>query len=112
MPRSSRSAAATRPSGPSGATSMSDPWDRPASPDPEPPLAPRRVAVAIPCFNEAAAIAEVVARWRAALPEAEVVVFDNNSTDGTGAIARGAGARVVEVADQGKGYAVRAIFDE
>ncbi len=69
-----------------------------------------RVTVAIPCYNEAAAIATVIAQWRSALPEAEVVVFDNNSTDGTGAIARGLGVRVVEVPEQGKGHAVRAIF--
>ena len=68
------------------------------------------IAVAIPCYNEAAAIATVVAAFRAALPGAEVVVFDNNSTDGTGAIARGLGVRVVDVPDQGKGYAVRAAF--
>lgn len=68
------------------------------------------MAVAIPCFNEAAAIAAVIAEWRAALPEAEVVVFDNNSTDGTGAIARGLGVRVVEVPEQGKGHVVRASF--
>lgn len=70
-----------------------------------------RIAVAIPCFNEAAAIPVVLSDWRAALPEAEVVVFDNNSTDGTGDLARAAGARVVAVPEQGKGYAVRAIFD-
>lgn len=79
----------------------------------EPPDVERpRVAVAIPCYNEAAAIATVIAEWRAALPEAEIVVFDNNSTDGTGAIARGLGVRVVEVPAQGKGHAVRAIFAE
>ena len=70
------------------------------------------IAVAIPCHNEAAAIALVVADWRQALPEAEIVVFDNNSTDGTGAIARRLGVRVVEVRDQGKGHAVRAIFED
>jgi glycosyltransferase involved in cell wall biosynthesis len=70
------------------------------------------VAVAIPCFNEAAAIASVVTAWRAALPEAEVVVFDNNSTDGSGAIARDLGARVVPVPRQGKGCVVRVIFAE
>jgi glycosyltransferase involved in cell wall biosynthesis len=69
-----------------------------------------RIAVAIPCYNEAAAIATVVAAFRAALPGADVVVFDNNSTDGTGAIARGLGVRVVDVPDQGKGHAVRAAF--
>lgn len=68
--------------------------------------------MAVPCYNEAAAIARVVADWRAALPEAEIIVFDNNSTDDTGAIARDAGARVIPVPEQGKGHAVRAIFAE
>lgn len=69
-----------------------------------------RIAVAIPCFNEAAAIAGVVLGFRAALPEAEIVVFDNNSTDRTGEIAQENGAGVELVRDQGKGYAVQAIF--
>lgn len=77
-------------------------------PNPDPPSA--LVAVAIPCHNEAAAIVQVIAEWRAALPEAEIVVFDNNSTDGTGDLAREAGARVVAVPEQGKGHAVQAIF--
>jgi glycosyltransferase involved in cell wall biosynthesis len=68
------------------------------------------IAVAIPCFNEAAAIGTVIAQFRAVLPDAEIVVFDNNSTDGTGAIARGLGVRVVDVPQQGKGHAVRAAF--
>jgi glycosyltransferase involved in cell wall biosynthesis len=70
------------------------------------------IAVAIPCFNEAGAIEAVVDEWRLALPEAEIVVFDNNSSDGTGAIARRLGLRVVEVPEQGKGFAVRAIFED
>jgi glycosyltransferase involved in cell wall biosynthesis len=70
----------------------------------------QRIAVAIPCFNEAAAIAAVIAQFRAALPGSEIVVFDNNSTDGTGVIARELGVRVVAVAEQGKGHAVRAAF--
>jgi hypothetical protein len=70
-----------------------------------------RIAVAIPCFNEAAAIATVLTQWRAALPEAEVVVFNNNSTDGTGPIATGMGVRVEQVPAQGKGHAVRTIFE-
>ena len=68
--------------------------------------------MAIPCYNEAGAVEAVVEEWRAALPEAEVVVFDNNSSDGTGAIARRLGVRVVEVREQGKGHAVRAIFED
>ncbi|MDB5351234.1 MAG: glycosyl transferase [Planctomycetota bacterium] len=71
-----------------------------------------QIAVAIPCFNEAAAIPLVIASWRASLPEAEIIVFDNNSTDGTGDIARGLGVRVIHVTSQGKGHAVRAIFRE
>jgi len=68
------------------------------------------IAVGIPCYNEAAAIAAVVASWREYLPEGEIVVFDNNSTDGTGEIARALGVRVVLVPEQGKGHAVRAMF--
>ena len=77
-----------------------------------PMLAAPAIAVAIPCYNEAGAIPSVLAAWRAALPEAEIVVFDNNSADGTGALARRHGVRVVEVRDQGKGHAVRAIFED
>ncbi len=79
--------------------------------DAEPTPDATRIAVAIPCFNEAPAIATVVAQFRAALPLAEVVVFDNNSTDGTGAISRGLGVRVVNVPEQGKGHAVRSAFE-
>jgi glycosyltransferase involved in cell wall biosynthesis len=78
--------------------------------EPETDPAPARIAVAIPCYNEAAAIATVVAQFRAALPDAEIVVYDNNSTDGTGDIARGLGVRVVPVPRQGKGHAVRTAF--
>ncbi len=74
----------------------------------EPSIA--RIAVAIPCFNEAAAVASVIERYRAALPSAEIVVFDNNSSDATGEIARGLGARVINVTKQGKGNVVRAAF--
>jgi glycosyltransferase involved in cell wall biosynthesis len=76
------------------------------------PNAPARAAVAIPCFNEAAAIETVLRQWRVALPDAEIVVFDNNSTDGTGDLARAMGVRVIPVPDQGKGFAVQAVFRE
>jgi len=69
-----------------------------------------RIAIAIPCFNEAAAIASVISQFRAALPDSDLVVFDNNSTDGTGAIAASLGVRVVAVPDQGKGHAVQAAY--
>lgn len=69
-----------------------------------------RIAVAIPCYNEAAAIAAVVESFRAVLPSAEILVVDNNSSDDTGAIARGLGVQVIDVSEQGKGHAVRAAF--
>ena len=54
----------------------------------------------------------MIDRYRSVLPDAEVVVFNNNSTDGTGEIARGMGVRVIDVAEQGKGHVVRAAFRE
>jgi glycosyltransferase involved in cell wall biosynthesis len=81
-----------------------------------PPLQPEerfaglRLAVLVPCYNEAAAIAEVVAGFRKALPTARILVFDNNSTDDTVAIARQAGAETRRVTRQGKGNVVRRMF--
>jgi glycosyltransferase involved in cell wall biosynthesis len=69
-----------------------------------------RIAAVIPCFNEALAIARVVAEFEAALPEAEIHVFDNNSTDNTAAVARAAGATVTHVALRGKGNVARRMF--
>jgi glycosyltransferase involved in cell wall biosynthesis len=69
-----------------------------------------RIAVAIPCYNEAAAIGTVIAQFQAALPGATIVVFDNNSTDGSAALARELGVRVESVGMQGKGHVVRAAF--
>lgn len=71
---------------------------------------PPRVAVLVPCFNEAAAIATVVASFRDALPTAQIYVYDNNSSDGTTAIAREAGAQVRRERHQGKGHVVRRMF--
>ncbi|WP_422088854.1 glycosyltransferase [Variovorax sp.] len=71
---------------------------------------PLRIAVVIPCYNEALAVAQVVEGFRAALPEAEVHVFDNNSSDDTAAVARAAGAVVTHVAARGKGNVVRRMF--
>jgi glycosyltransferase involved in cell wall biosynthesis len=68
------------------------------------------VAVLIPCYNEASAIAEVVAGFRKALPGAAIYVYDNNSTDDTARVAAGAGAVVRTEAQQGKGYVVRRMF--
>lgn len=74
-------------------------------------LAPApRIAVTIPCYNEASTIAQVIGDFRAALPDAEIYVYDNNSTDGTAGIARRAGAIVRTERRQGKGHVVRRIF--
>ena len=69
-----------------------------------------RVAVMIPCLDEAASIGAVVHAFRAALPAAAIHVFDNNSTDATARLARDAGARVHPVPLQGKGHVVRRMF--
>jgi glycosyltransferase involved in cell wall biosynthesis len=69
-----------------------------------------RIAVLVPCYNEAVTVAQVIADFRAALPDAEICVFDNNSKDDTGAIARDHGARVQRVTLQGKGHVVRRLF--
>jgi glycosyltransferase involved in cell wall biosynthesis len=74
----------------------------------EPP-APR-IAVLIPCFNEAAAIGNVIAGFRAALPAAAIYVYDNNSTDHTAAAATEAGATVRHESLQGKGHVIRRMF--
>ncbi len=69
-----------------------------------------RVAVLVPCFNEQAAIATVIADFRKALPSAAIYVYDNNSTDRTIAVARDAGAVVRCERRQGKGHVVRRMF--
>jgi hypothetical protein len=71
---------------------------------------PPRVAVLIPCHNEATAIAAVVADFRRTLPTATVYVYDNNSTDDTARIAAQAGAVVRAEPLQGKGHVVRRMF--
>src|SRR6266852_3764162 len=70
----------------------------------------RRIAVLVPCFNEEAAIAKVVADFRAVLPAAAIYVYDNNSTDRTVEVARAAGAVVRRETHQGKGNVVRRMF--
>jgi glycosyltransferase involved in cell wall biosynthesis len=70
------------------------------------------VAVLIPCYNEEAAIASVVRDFRAALPDATVYVYDNNSSDRTIAVARAAGAVVRSEPLQGKGNVMRRMFSD
>jgi glycosyltransferase involved in cell wall biosynthesis len=69
-----------------------------------------RIAILLPCYNEEAAIAQTVAGFRAALPDAVVYVYDNNSRDRTVEVARGAGAIVRTERMQGKGHVVRRMF--
>jgi glycosyltransferase involved in cell wall biosynthesis len=69
-----------------------------------------RIAILIPCHNEAATIAKVVAEFRAAVPAASIYVFDNASTDGSAKLAHAAGAELRHVAALGKGNTVRAMF--
>jgi glycosyltransferase involved in cell wall biosynthesis len=88
----------------------------PSAPRPAPEAAataaapPPRVAVVIPCHNEAATVGKVVRDFRAALPEAQVLVVDNASTDATAEAARQAGARVLPEPRAGKGFALLAGF--
>src|SRR5215468_7880246 len=69
-----------------------------------------RIAVLVPCYNEEAAVATVVADFRKALPQAAIYVYDNNSKDRTVAVAREAGAIVRNELRQGKGHVVRRMF--
>ena len=69
-----------------------------------------RIAVLVPCYNEEAAVATVIAGFRKALPSAEIYVYDNNSRDRTAEVAREAGAIVRSERRQGKGHVVRRMF--
>ena len=71
-----------------------------------------KIAVLVPCYNEAKTIEKVVTDFKAALPEAVVYVYDNNSTDGTAEIAEKAGAVVRHEYKQGKGNVIRRMFRE
>lgn len=73
-------------------------------------MPPHRIAVLLPCFNEGVAIARVVRDFKAALPDATIYVYDNNSTDNTAAEAAAAGATVRREPRQGKGHVVRRMF--
>ena len=71
-----------------------------------------RIAVLVPCYNEAQTIEKVVTDWKTVLPEAVIYVYDNNSSDDTAAIARAAGAVVRSEPQQGKGNVVRSMFQD
>ena len=70
----------------------------------------KKIAVLIPCYNEAKTIEKVVKDYKKALPNADIYVFDNNSTDGTDEIAKSAGAIVKYEYKQGKGNVIRSMF--
>lgn len=70
----------------------------------------KKVAVLIPCYNEEKTVEKVVADYRRALPQADIYVYDNNSTDRTAELARKAGAIVRREYRQGKGNVIRSMF--
>ncbi len=69
-----------------------------------------KIAIVIPCYNEAATVKSVVVSFRKAIPEADVYVYDNNSTDDTALLASAAGAIVRREPRQGKGNVLRSMF--
>lgn len=68
------------------------------------------IAVLIPCYNESKTIGKVVEDYKAALPQADIYVYDNNSQDNTDEVARKAGAIVRYEYRQGKGNVIRSMF--
>lgn len=72
----------------------------------------KKIAVLIPCYNEEQTIEKVVKDFRCELPEAEIYVYDNNSTDNTYEIAKSAGAIVKREPKQGKGNVVKSMFEQ
>ncbi len=72
----------------------------------------KKIVVLIPCYNESKTVEKVVKDYKKVLPEADIYVYDNNSTDGTDEIARKAGAIVKYEYKQGKGNVIRSMFKE
>ena len=72
----------------------------------------KKIAVLLPCYNEALTIGKVVGDFRHVLPDATIYVYDNNSSDGSGDMAARSGAVVRRVLQQGKGHVVRRMFQE
>lgn len=70
----------------------------------------KKIAVLIPCYNESKTIGKVVKDYRNVLPEAEIYVYDNNSTDGTDRVAKEQGAIICYEKRQGKGNVIRSMF--
>lgn len=72
----------------------------------------KKIAVLIPCYNEAMTVKKVINDYRAAFPTADIYVYDNNSTDDTADIAKQEGAIVKREYSQGKGNVIRAMFKD
>ena len=70
----------------------------------------KKIAVLIPCYNESKTVEKVVKDYKKVLPDADIYVYDNNSTDGTNKIAKKAGAIVKYEYQQGKGNVIRSMF--
>lgn len=70
----------------------------------------KKIVVLIPCYNESKTVAKVIKDYKKVLPEADIYVYDNNSTDGTDKIAKKAGAIVKYEYKQGKGNVIRSMF--
>ncbi|MCI6002645.1 MAG: glycosyltransferase family 2 protein [Tenericutes bacterium] len=70
----------------------------------------KKIAVLIPCYNESKTVEKVIKDYKETLPEADIYVYDNNSTDGTDKIAKKAGAIVKYEYKQGKGNVIRSMF--
>jgi len=75
-------------------------------------MRPPKIAILIPCYNEELTVQGVIRDFGSELPEAEIYVFDNNSTDRTVELAREAGASVLYERRQGKGYVVQSMFQK
>ncbi|MAW05799.1 MAG: glycosyl transferase [Deltaproteobacteria bacterium] len=69
-----------------------------------------KIVILIPCLNEEITIGKVIQDFKTTIPEAEIIVFDNNSTDRTGAIALECGAKVIKELRPGKGNVVSSMF--
>ena len=72
----------------------------------------KNIAVLLPCYNESLTIKKVIEDFKRVLPSSNIYVYDNNSTDGSGDIAREACACVRKITQQGKGHVVRRMFQE
>ena len=69
-----------------------------------------KIVILIPCLNEEITIGKVIHDFQDAIPEAKIIVFDNNSTDRTAAITRECGAEVIPESRPGKGHVVASMF--